>query len=82
MREIQKDHKWVHYFLLFFGVLCISWSAILVKTANISGLGSGFYRMFFGTMGIIPIWVYFRKPITDFRGVKIAIFAVYFLPAT
>ena len=73
MIEIQKDHKWVHYFLLFFGVLCISWSAILVKTANISGFGSGFYRMLFGTVGIIPIWLYFRKPITDFHGVKIAI---------
>ena len=29
--------------------------------------------MLFGTIGIIPIWLYFRKPITDFHGVKIAI---------
>jgi len=53
--------------------LCISWSAILVKLADISGFGSAFYRMFFGTIGIIPVWLYFKKPITDRKGVKIAI---------
>jgi len=59
--------------LLLLGILCISWSAILVKIANISGFGSGFYRLLFGTIGILPIWFYFRKPITDWRGVKVAI---------
>lgn len=73
MKEIHRNHPWIHYFLLFLGVLCISWSAILVKIANISGFGSGFYRLFFGTIGIIPVWLYFRKPITDFRGVRVAI---------
>ena len=68
-----KNRSWVHYLLLFFGILCISWSAILVKLANISGFGSGFYRLFFATIGIIPIWLYFKKPITDSKGVKIAI---------
>jgi len=56
-----------------FGILCISWSAILVKIADISGFGSGFYRLLIGTVGIIPVWLYFRKPITDRNGVKIAI---------
>lgn len=69
-----KEHRWFHYLLLLVGVFCISWSAILVKAANISGFGSGFYRMFFGTLGIIPLWLYFRKPITDLHGVKVAIF--------
>lgn len=73
MRKMHKDHPWVHYLLLFFGILCISWSAILVKIANISGFGSGFYRLFFGTIGIIPVWLYFKKPITDRKGVKVAI---------
>ncbi len=73
MSLIQKDHPWIHYFLLFFGILCISWSAILVKIANISGLGSGFYRMLFGTLGIIPLFFYFKKPITDRKGVIVAI---------
>ncbi|HJV76775.1 MAG TPA: DMT family transporter [Paludibacter sp.] len=70
---LHKNHPWVHYLLLLFGVLCISWSAILVKLADISGFGSAFYRMFFGTIGIIPVWLYFKKPITDQKGVKIAI---------
>jgi len=73
IKKLHKDHPWVHYLLLLFGVLCISWSAILVKLANVSGFGSGFYRLFFGTVGIIPVWLYFKKPITDLKGVKIAI---------
>lgn len=73
MKKINNNHPWFHYLLLLFGIFCISWSAILVKIANISGFGSGFYRLLFGTIGIIPIWLYFKKPITDFKGVKIAI---------
>lgn len=69
----MKNHTWIHYLLLLFGVLCISWSAILVKLADISGFGSGFYRLLFGTIGIIPVWLYFKKPIREVRGVKIAI---------
>ena len=73
MSKFDRNHPLIHYFLLFFGVLCISWSAILVKFADISGFGSGFYRLLFGTLGIIPIWFFFRKPINDIKGVKIAI---------
>ena len=73
MIKLHKNHPWVHYLLLLFGILCISWSAILVKIANISGFGSGFYRMLIGTIVIIPIWLYFKKPITDRRGVRIAV---------
>jgi len=73
MIKLHKDHPWVHYLLLLFGILCISWSAILVKIADISGFGSGFYRLLIGTIGIIPVWLYFKKPITDRNGVKIAI---------
>jgi drug/metabolite transporter (DMT)-like permease len=73
MIKMNKDHPWIHYLLLLFGVLCISWSAILVKLADISGFGSGFYRLLFGTIGIIPVWLYFKKPISSIKGVKIAI---------
>ena len=73
MTKFNKNHPLIHYLLLLFGVLCISWSAILVKLAGVSGFGSGFYRLFFGTVGIIPVWLYFKKPITDLKGVKIAI---------
>jgi len=64
---------WFNYLLLFTGIVCISWSAILVKIAGISGFGSGFYRLLFGTLGIIPFWLYYRKPISDWHGVKIAL---------
>jgi drug/metabolite transporter (DMT)-like permease len=73
MIKMHKDHPWIHFLLLLFGVLCISWSAILVKIAGISGFGSGFYRLLIGTIGIIPVWLYFKKPINDIKGVKIAI---------
>jgi drug/metabolite transporter (DMT)-like permease len=61
------------YGILLFGILCIAWSAIFVKLANISGLGSAFYRMFIGTLGIIPVWLYLKKPLSDARSVRIAI---------
>jgi len=73
MIKLHKNHPWVHYLLLLFGILCISWSAILVKIANISGFSSGFYRLLIGTIAIIPVWLYFKKPITDRHGVKIAV---------
>jgi len=73
IKKMHKDHPWIHYLLLLFGILCISWSAILVKLADISGFGSGFYRLLIGTIGIIPIWLYYKKPITDSKGVKVAI---------
>ncbi len=66
-------HPWFHYLLLLSGILCIAWSAIFVKLAGISGLGSAFYRMFIGFMGVLPFWLYFRKPVKDWRCVKIAI---------
>lgn len=70
--SIHQKH-WFHYALLLLGVLCISWSAILVKLAEVSGIASAFYRMFFGTLGIIPVWLYYRKPIESSKGVLIAI---------
>jgi drug/metabolite transporter (DMT)-like permease len=63
----------VMYLILLSGILCIAWSAIFVKLANISGLGSAFYRLFIGTLGIIPVWFIFRKPVKDIHAVKIAI---------
>jgi len=73
MVKLHNDHPWFHYILLLFGIICISWSAILVKLADVSGLGSGFYRLLFGTLGILPVWLYFRKPLTDKEGIWIAV---------
>lgn len=69
----EKSGAFKNYLLLFIGIFCISWSAILVKIADVSGIASGFYRLFFGTIAIIPIWLYYKKPIKDLHGVKIAI---------
>lgn len=68
-----SKHTWFHYLLLFIGILCISWSAIFVKIAGVSGISSAFYRMFIGALGILPLWFFRRKPIKDWRSVKIAI---------
>jgi hypothetical protein len=34
MIKLHKDHPWVHYLLLLFGILCISWSAISGKDSQ------------------------------------------------
>lgn len=64
---------WFNYLLLLTGIICISWSAILVKIADISGFGSGFYRLLFGTVLIVPFWLYYRKPVSNRQGVIVAI---------
>lgn len=64
---------WFNYLLLATGIISISWSAILVKIAGISGFGSGFYRLLFGTLAILPVWLYDRKSIKNWYGVKVAI---------
>lgn len=69
--NIQRN--WSNYLMLFGGVFMISWSAILVKMAGISGFASGFYRMLFGLIGIIPLWLIFRKPIKDKKAVLVAV---------
>jgi drug/metabolite transporter (DMT)-like permease len=65
--------KSLMYIVLFFGILCIAWSAIFVKIANVSGLASAFYRLFIGTLGVIPVWLLFRKPLKDIKSIRIAI---------
>ena len=66
-------NSWFHYLILFIGILCISWSAIFVKLADVSGLTSAFYRMFIGFMGVLPIWFFRHKPITNIESVRIAV---------
>ncbi|HEY4785266.1 MAG TPA: DMT family transporter [Bacteroidales bacterium] len=66
------QHSWFQYIVLFFGILCIAWSAIFVKLADVGGLSSGFYRMFIGTIGVLPLWYYRRRPLKDWHSVKIA----------
>jgi len=64
---------WFHYFILFLGILCISWSAILVKLAGVSGLSSAFYRMFIGFIGVLPIWFFRKRPLIGLKPILVAI---------
>lgn len=65
--------NWYHYLILFLGILCISWSAIFVKLADVSGLSSAFYRMFIGFIGVLPIWLLRKKTSLDKKSVRIAV---------
>ena len=66
-------NSWFHYLILLFGILCISWSAIFVKLSDVSGLSSAFYRMFIGFLGVLPIWYFRKKPMTDMKSIRIAV---------
>jgi len=64
---------WFHYFILFLGILCISWSAIFVKLAGVSGLSSAFYRMFIGFIGVLPVWLFRKRALTGLKPILVAI---------
>ena len=72
MMHLPKK-PWFHYLILFIGILCIAWSAIFVKLADVSGFGSAFYRMLFGFIGIIPLWIWRYRPIVDRASVRTAV---------
>ncbi len=67
-------NSWFHFLILFLGILCISWSAIFVKIADVSGLSSAFYRMFIGFLGVLPIWLIRKRSVRDIKSVQIAVF--------
>lgn len=46
------------YFALAFGILCIGFSAIFVKLANVPGSVSSFYRILIALILLVPIWAY------------------------
>ncbi|MCE1156551.1 MAG: hypothetical protein LWW91_10585 [Bacteroidales bacterium] len=55
MSKQLASRAWFNYMLLATGIVCISWSAILVKIAGISGFGSGFYRLLLFHFGCIIV---------------------------
>jgi drug/metabolite transporter (DMT)-like permease len=71
MTGIGKN-RWLQYLVLYFGILCISWSAIFVKLSGVPGLSSAFYRMLIGSFGILPLWFFRQRSIKDWGSVKIA----------
>jgi drug/metabolite transporter (DMT)-like permease len=48
----------IAWIALVFGILCIGFSAIFVKLADVPGSVSSFYRLFFAATAIIPLWIY------------------------
>ena len=62
LRRIRQS-PYTAYIALFFGIICIGFSAIFVKIANVPGSVSSFYRLFIAALAIIPLWIY--------RGMKI-----------
>jgi drug/metabolite transporter (DMT)-like permease len=72
-KKSMTRNSWFHYLILFLGILCISWSAIFVKLADVSGLSSAFYRMFIGFMGVLPVWLLRKKNIPDKETLRIAV---------
>jgi drug/metabolite transporter (DMT)-like permease len=73
MFKAFRQHIWLHYILLFLGVLCISWSAIFVKLSEVTGITTAFYRMLIGSLGVIPIWIVYKNPKYDRRGIGFAL---------
>ena len=67
-----KSKPWLPYLLLIFGLLCIGWSAIFVKLADVSGFASAFYRMGIASVAVIPLWVSRQKRGLDFKGIRAA----------
>ena len=49
------------YAALAAGVVAISWSAIFVRWANMPGIASAFYRVFFASLALWPILLFSRR---------------------
>jgi drug/metabolite transporter (DMT)-like permease len=72
--SINKASTLLHYIVLLFGLLCIGWSAIFVKLADVTGFASAFYRMFFASVAVLPLWLFRKKKTLDKSSIKIAAF--------
>lgn len=58
---VAPSSPWKAYLALTFGVLCIGLSAIFVKIAAAPGVVSAFYRVFFASLVLVPLWLV-RRP--------------------
>lgn len=67
------------YIALVVGILCIGFSAIFVKIANVPGSVSTFYRVLIAGIAILPIWMYKGMKVPSHRDLwLIFIGAVFF----
>lgn len=62
------------FLALAVGIICIGFSAIFVKWADISGPVSAFYRLFIAGVALLPIWLW-RRPALPSRSDLILIMA-------
>jgi drug/metabolite transporter (DMT)-like permease len=56
-RKLRKSDSFA-WIALLFGIVCIGFSAIFVKLADVPGSVSSFYRLFFASVAILPIWIH------------------------
>jgi drug/metabolite transporter (DMT)-like permease len=76
--DLPLKNKLFPYFLLIFGLLCIGWSAIFVKLADVSGFASAFYRMAIASLAIIPILIFRPKINVNIHSIKAAALCGFF----
>jgi len=58
----RNQREWKAYVVLGVGILCIAWSAILVKVASdVSGEASAFYRVLVASSVLLPLWAVRRR---------------------
>ncbi len=72
-RDAERHPRWPAYAALIFAILCISWSAILVRWATIPGPVSALYRVLIAALVLLP-WRIGRgaRGVTDRRALSLA----------
>lgn len=57
LRRSSSERQWLAYAALAAAILGISWSAILVRWAGVSGPASAFYRVLVASVVLVPWWL-------------------------
>ncbi len=57
----EQERPWRAYVALALGVMCIAWSAIWVKWANMPGPASAFYRLLIAGAVLVPLGLTVRR---------------------
>ena len=72
--SVDRGRRWVAYAALIFAILCISWSAVLVRWAGIPGPVSAFYRVLIAAAVLVP-WRMTRRSgrLTGPRAIRLAL---------
>lgn len=68
--KVTKKAPWL---VLFFGIVCISVSAIFVKEAHVNGISSAFYRIFFAMLFILPFYLTGKNKRIDYKGIAVCL---------